>query len=130
MKNADMGFHAAEQHLFDFFGFQSGIEFFGAAGAEGHFFHRRESWNDSGDLRGSRAKAFAILLGDEDRNAKDVQPLDESDGILNQPLFFKNLRQQALLNVYHDKGGVLAAEPSDFVTHEHVLGAILSPRQG
>src|ERR1051326_3334376 len=63
-----------------------------------HALHLRQQ---RANLRDRRPQSLRILRADEDRKGKNIGQTDQQLRIAYQPLFFKNRREQFLLNIDH-----------------------------
>src|SRR5204863_512742 len=91
--NTHLSLHAAEDDLRYTLCLERGVEPGGATGAESDLFHGRESGNSSRHLRRGRTERFAVLLGHEDRQAKNGGPLKQERCVSDQPFLLENKRQ-------------------------------------
>src|SRR5262245_14993484 len=67
---------------------------------------------EGSDFWNGLAQSAYILRGGHDGNFQDCRKVDQQLGILDQPLFFKNRRQQFFLNIDDDQGAALSVETS------------------
>lgn len=147
LSDADMAFHAAQQHGIAVTGdaLEQGAECIAGKAGEHLLVNRLGSGQQRGNLRDGVTEAAGILGTHEHWNFQDAGKANEQLRVLYQSLFFEDRLDQLFLNVNDDEGAALRLERAagDFGViggellnaaggHDHILPAndtSVSPQQ-